>query len=443
MKTKLSGVAFVVAATLLSSVSAAGYVVFSPNPNVMKKQAEKLNVDAFALNTAVTHLTGRVAALTAGGLPQAHHIGIDPSLDLLIAAAHAGGDLVPYIDQVVADAKNRLSIRVNALLAGGNAPFLAAIPVVGDVDVSGTGAAFNMAKPVDDQRDTFIASLDAVLDGFKSMANLAVLDAEVALPGAKDVVEIAKVANAVHHAVAKKVFEYVHGLAAVDAGFTVGGLAGGVKTRDALAMDLAKVAQGPQIKPQTLDEAPEPIYDAAKRSIGQLDCSLLINASIEEAKKRLVDVLDATSGSDADVADFLEDGIADGMANPAVQIRTAANETLDSFAGGGGGGANFPVMITIGRSKFEFRDALFAVLDSHKTMANMLTIDGDIGVPASKKMSQLTTVINAVHAAIGVKIHDFVDGMLHGDTRLVMMPGHLRNKNALRDALRDAADTGF
>jgi hypothetical protein len=428
MKTKLSGVAFVVAAALLSSVTAAhGHVVLPTNPVALKRVAQELNV--------------QLAAVLARAVGQPHHVGIDANLDLLIGAAHAGGSLAPYIDQVVADAKERLHAAVAALLpVGGN--FLAAVPAAGNVDVSTTGVGFNIPKPGDDQRDTFIAGLDATLDGFKTMDNLAVLDAEVAVPGGKDVVEIAKVANAVHHAVAKKVFEYVHGLAAADAGFTVA-LVHGVQTRDGLAMDLAKVAQGPQIKPQTLDQAPEPIYDAALKSVGQADCDLLIDASIVEAKKRIVAILDAVSGSDADVAVFLENGVADAMVNPAVAIRTAANEELDTFTGGGGGAANFPVRITTGRSKFEFRDALFAVLDQHKTMADLTTIDGAVAVPVCKKVSELTYVINGVHASLGTKIHDFVDGMLGGDTQLVMMPGHLRNKIALRDALRNAAEAGF
>jgi len=419
MKTKLSGIAFVVAATLLSSVTAASYVVLPTNPVALKRVAQELNV--------------QLAAALAGGVGQPHHVGIDANLDLLIEAAHAGGSLVPYIDQVVAGAKGRLHGAVTALLAAdGN--FLAVNPGAGNVDVSTTGAGFNIPKPGDDQRDTFIAGLDATLDGFKTVANLAVLDAEVAVPGGKDVVEIAKVANAVHHAVAKKVFEYVHGLAPVDAGFTVAGLVGGVKTRDGLAMDLAKVAQGPQIKPQTLDQAPDLVYEAAKNCYAQPNCDALIDASIVEAKKRLVAILDHVSGTEADVAAFLEDG----TTSAAVAIRTAHNETLDTFAGGGGGAANFPVMITTGRSKFAFRDALFAVLDQHKTTANLLTIDGGVVLPASGKLSETAPVLTGVHTALSTKINDFVEGMLIGNTQIVMAGGGM-TRNALRDALRDAA----
>ena len=420
MKTKLSGIAFVVAATLLSSVTAAGHVVLPTNPVALKRVAQELNV--------------QLAAALAGGVGQPHHAGIDLNLDLLIEAAHAGGTLVPYIDQVIADAKVRLHGAVTGLLAA-NGNFLAVAPAPGNVDVSTTGAGFNIPKPGDDQRDTFIAGLDATLDGFKTMVNLAVLDAEVALPGAKDVVEIAKVANAVHHALAKKVFEYVHGLAAVDAGFTVA-LVGGVKTRDGLAMDLAKVAQGLQIKPQTLDQAPDLVYEAAKNCYAQPNCDALIDASIVEAKKRLVAILDAASGTDADVAAFLEDGTTMGAF--AVPVRTIANEELDTFVGGGGGAANFPVMITTGRSKFAFRDALFAVLDQHRTTANLVTIDGGVVRPASGKLSETAPVLTGVHTALSTKINDFVEGMLAANTQIVMAGGGMA-RNALRDALRDAA----
>jgi hypothetical protein len=207
-------------------------------------------------------------------------------------------------------------------------------------------------------------------------------------------------------------------------------------------MDLAKVAQGPQIKPQTLDQAPEPIYDAALKSVGQADCDLLIDASIVEAKKRLVAVLDVASGGAVDAAAFLEDGVANPLVNPAVAIRTGANETIDTFAGGAGAAANFPVMITTGLSKFEFRDALFAVLDQHKTMANLATIDPGVVVPAGKKLSELSPVINSVHASFGVKINDFVEGMLGANTQIVMVDGGM-TRDALRDALRDAAEAGF
>jgi hypothetical protein len=118
------------------------------------------------------------------------------------------------------------------------------------------------------------------------------------------------------------------------------------------------------------------------------------------------------------------------------------NETLDTFTGGAGGGANFPVMMTTGLSKFQFRDALFAVLDQHKTTANLATMDPDVIVPVGKKLSDLNPVINGVHASFGRKINDFVEGMLPADTQIVMA-GAGMTRNQLRTALRDAAEAGF
>lgn len=421
MKTKLSGVAFAVAAALLSSVTAAGHggghvvhpIVLPTNPVALKRVAQDLN-EKYA------------AALTAG-IAQPHYGGIDQNLDLLIAAAHPGGDLTAYIDHVIANAKVHLDNRVKTLLAGADAPFLAAIPGVGIVDVSGTVAAgFNIQKPASDQRDAFITGLDATLDQFKTMANLAQLDAEVALPVGKDVVEIAKVANAVHHAIAKKVFEYVHGLAPVDAVVTVPGIAGGALTRDELAMDLAKVAQGTQIKPQTLDQ--DLLYVTMKNCHTQPNCDALIDASIVEAKKRITAVLDAASGGAGDVVGFLEDGTTMGAF--AVQTRTVLNETINTDNAHGA----FPVMITTGRSKFEFRDALFAVLDQHKTTANLLTMDPTVVVPASDKLSETFNLVVGIHTALSTKINDFVEGMLGANTQLMMTNGGM-TRNAMRDAL--------